>query len=41
MLSLQRLKKLIGVDFTLEGADVSGEMLCHRLIGSNFQDEFL
>jgi hypothetical protein len=31
---------LIGEDFTLEGLDVPGELLSHRLIGPDFQDIF-
>jgi len=31
---------LIGEEFTLEGADVSGELLSHRLLGPDFQDIF-
>jgi len=36
--SCQRLEDLIGDDLSLEGADVSGELLCDRLIGPDFQD---
>jgi len=38
--SCQRLEDLIGEDFTLEGVDMSGELLGHRLIGPDFQDVF-
>ena len=38
--SSQRLEELIGEDFTLEGADMSGELSGHRLFGTNFQDVF-
>ena len=38
--SCQRLEDLIGEDFTLERADVSGKLLGHRLIGPDFQDVF-
>jgi hypothetical protein len=34
--SSERLEELIGEDFTFEGADVSGELLGHRLIGPDF-----
>ena len=31
---------MIGEDFTLEGADVPGELLGHGMIGPDFQDVF-
>jgi hypothetical protein len=34
--SSKGLAELIGEDFTLEGTDVSGELLSHRLVGPNF-----
>jgi len=34
------VEELIGEDFTLEGADVLGELLGHGVIGPDFQDIF-
>ena len=41
MLTFQWLKEVIGTEFTLEGADMSGELLGRRLVGANFQNVFL